>query len=100
MKKFLIFILTAVVILSLTSCEKGKEGDLPNTLKVGNKTYTLSAACCYSYEINGINKYNLFFAHKTIWNNIGDWVSSAQTYANGYEVNLLYLYALKMRRKL
>lgn len=80
---------STIVILSLTSCEKGKEGDLPNTLKVGNKTYTLGAACCYSYEINGINKYNLFLAHKTIWNNIGDWVSSSQTYANGSSLDEL-----------
>ena len=95
MKKFVTLIITAIAIisLSLTSCEKDKEGNLTNTLKVGNKTYTLGAACCYSYEIDGINKYNLFFVNKSIWNNNGDWSSSNNTYANGYEVNLHYLYA-------
>ena len=93
MKKFLTLIITAIAIISLTSCQKEKEGDLTNTLKVGNKTYTLGAANCYSYEINGINKYNLFFANKSIWNNNGDWSTSEQTFANGYEVNLHYLYA-------
>ena len=93
MKKFLIFIVAAIVMANFTSCEKDKGGDLPNTLEIGDKTYTIGAACCFSYEIQGINKYNLFFTNTLVWNNNRDWSSSANTFANGFEVNLHYLYA-------
>ena len=92
MKKFLIFIVAAIVMANFTACDK-KEADLPNTLEIGDKTYTIGAACCFSYEIQGINKYNLFFSDRLLWNNNGDWVSSGNSYANGFEVNLHYLYA-------
>ena len=92
MKKFLIFIVAAIVMANFTSCDK-KDADLPNTLKIGDKTYTIGAACCFSYEIQGINKYNLFFTNTLVWNKNGDWSSSANTFANGFEVNLHYLYA-------
>ena len=93
MKKFLTFIVAAIVMASFTACEKDKGGDLPNTLEIGNKTYTIGAACCFSYEIQGINKYNLFFADGVLWNNNGDWVSTNNARADGFEVNLHYLYA-------
>ena len=94
MKKFLIFIFAAIVMTSFTACEKDKGGDLPNTLEIGDKTYTIGAACCFSYEINGINKYNLFFANGVLWDNNGDWVSSKNSSrSDGFEVNLHYLYA-------
>ena len=92
MKKFLIFIVAAIVMANFTSCDK-KDADLPNTLKIGDKTYTIGAACCFSYEINGINKYNMFFANSVLWNNNGDWISANNARADGFEVNLHYLYA-------
>ena len=94
MKKFLIFIFAAIVMTSFTACEKDKGGDLPNTLEIGDKIYTIGAACCFSYEIQGINKYNLFFANGVLWDNNGDWVSSKNSSrSDGFEVNLHYLYA-------
>ena len=92
MKKFLILVAAAIVMANFTSCDK-KDADLPNTLKIGDKTYTIGAACCFSYEIQGINKYNLFFSDRMIWDNNGDWIPSGNVYSNGLEVNLHYLYA-------
>ena len=93
MRKFIILLVAAILMTGFTACQKEKEGDLPNKLYIGKKSYTMAAACCYSYEYQNINKYNLFFTHRLNWNKNGDWVSYNDAYANGFEVNLHYLHA-------
>jgi hypothetical protein len=93
MRKFIILLVAAILMTGFTSCKKDKDGDLPNTLTIGTKTYKIGAACCYSYEIQNINKYNLFLTNKITWNYNGDMTTNSSTYVNGYEINLHYLYA-------
>lgn len=94
MKKFLTLMIAAALMISFTACEKDDNGkDLPNILKIGDRTYEIGAACCYWGIEDDISVYDLWFTNKKLWNSQGNWELPDSEYANGFEVNIYNLFA-------
>ena len=96
MKKILSLMMAAALMIGFTACEKDDDGpgggNGGNIFQVGNKTYTIGAACCYWGNEDGYVWYDLWFANKKFWDNEGNWILPDEERANGFEINVYDLY--------
>lgn len=98
MKKILTLMMAAALMIGFTACEKddngpGGGGNGANIFQVGNKTYTIGAACCYWGDEDGYVWYDLWFTNKQLWDNEGNWNLPDEEYANAFEINVYDLFA-------
>lgn len=97
MKKILTLMMTAALMIGFTACEKDDDGpgggNGGNIFQIGNKTYTIGAACCYWGDIDGYVEYDMWFANKQLWNDEGSWNLPPEECVNGFEINVYTLFA-------
>lgn len=98
MKKILTLMMAAALMIGFTACEKDDDGpgggNGGNIFQIGNKTYTIGAACCYLDIEDGYVCYNMWFANKQLWNDEGNWdFLPREECVNGFEINVYDLYA-------
>ena len=92
--KRILFILT-LALVALAGCKKdpAPEPDIPDTLQIADRTYEIGAACCYYSTDSGYTDYDLWFANKKLWNDVGNWPVDPKDLdnPNGFEVNVYRL---------
>ena len=98
MKKILTLMMAAALMIGFTACEKDDGGpgggNGGNIFQLGNKTYTIGAACCYwGIDDDGYVYYDMWFANKQLWNDEGNWNLPSEEYVNAFEINVYDLYA-------
>jgi hypothetical protein len=90
--KRILFILT-LALVALAGCKKdpAPEPDLPDTLQIADRTYEIGAACCYFTTGSEYTEYDLWFANKKLWTDVGNWPDDIDN-SNGFEVNVYNLF--------
>jgi hypothetical protein len=98
MKKILTLMMAAALMIGFTACEKDDDGpgggNGGNIFQIGNKTYTIGAACCYWGTEDGYVWYDMWFANKQLWNDEGNWPDGDDIFnPNGFVINVYDLCA-------
>lgn len=96
MKKILTLMMAAALMIGFTACEKDDDGpgggNGGNIFQIGNKTYTIGAACCFWDIEDEYVCYDMWFANKQLWNDEGNWYLPPEECVNGFEINVYDLF--------
>ena len=93
MKKLFTLMVAVAAMISFTACEKDDNGkDLPNILKIGDKTYPLGAGTFRYIPIDGNMHFFITLADKVYWDKDGNTPDDGNSiYANAFALSLYTL---------